>query len=48
MIHLHRWSTWRDVPVLHESPLFRLRPKVMDGQERHCTSCNKRESRLAQ
>ncbi len=48
MIHFHRWTRWTDVPVLHSSPLFRLPPAHMDGQERRCQKCNRRELRLAQ
>ncbi|MFB8071070.1 hypothetical protein [Streptomyces californicus] len=48
MIHIHRWTRWTDVPVMHSSPLFRLPPKRMDGQERRCERCNRRELRLAQ
>jgi hypothetical protein len=47
MIHLHRWTPWRDVPVIHDSPIFRLPPKLMDGQERRCKKCNRKELRLA-
>lgn len=48
MIHIHRWTRWTDVPVLHSSPPFRLPPKRMDGQKRRCERCNRRELRLAQ
>jgi hypothetical protein len=46
MFHIHKWSKWVDVPVIHDSPPFRLAPKLMGGQERRFKGRNKKELRL--
>lgn len=45
MFHIHKWSTWRDVPVLWSPSLLRIRPQVRDGQERRCTKCGELQLR---
>lgn len=45
MFHVHRWTRWEDVPVLWSSPLFRIGPRVVEGQQRECEKCGEKQLR---